>query len=131
MPLKINHIHIKSADPRKIAEWYEKAFEYKIISDETRVWGDRFIRMSSGAGGIIVTISGPRTNETLRPGDANPHYGLEHFAVETPDIDAEIARLKTLGAELQEGPTTAPNGTRFAFLAVPDTVRLELLQLPK
>ncbi len=36
-----------------------------------------------------------------------------------------------LGANLQEGPLTAPNGVRFAFLGVPDDVRLELLQLPK
>ena len=48
MPFKINHIHIKSPDPRTTAEWYEKAFGFKIVSDETRVFGDRFIRCSSG-----------------------------------------------------------------------------------
>jgi len=131
MPFRINHIHIKSPDPRKTAEWYEKAFAFKIVSDETRVFGDRFIRCNSGDGGIIVTISGPRTGETLKPGDASPRYGLEHFAVETADIDAEIARLQELGGQLQEGPIMAPNGTRFAFLTIPDFVRLELLQLPR
>ena len=47
------------------------------------------------------------------------------------DIEADIARLEKLGAQLQEGPLTAPNGVRFAFLGVPDDVRVELLQLPK
>jgi lactoylglutathione lyase len=131
MPFKINHIHIKAPDPRKTAEWYEKAFAFKIISDETRVFGDRFIRCNSGDGGIIVTISGPRTGETLKPGDASPRYGLEHFAIETGDIEAEIARLQALGAKLQEATVQTPTGTRFAFLVAPDDVRVELMQLPK
>jgi hypothetical protein len=29
---------------------------------------------------------------------------------------------------LQEGPTQVPNGARFAFLSVPDDVRLELVE---
>jgi hypothetical protein len=32
---------------------------------------------------------------------------------------------------LQEGPIKAPNGVRFAFLHVPDDVRVELLEMPK
>jgi catechol 2,3-dioxygenase-like lactoylglutathione lyase family enzyme len=131
MPFKINHIHIKSADPRKTAEWYEKAFAFKIVSDETRVFGDRFIRCNSGDGGIIVSISNARTNEKLGPADSRAHYGLEHFAIESDDIEADIARLQKLGAKLQEGPIKAPNGVRFAFLGVPDDVRIELLELPK
>ncbi len=131
MPFKINHIHIKSLDPRKTAEWYEKAFAFKIISDETRVFGDRFIRCNSGDGGVIVSISNARTNETLGPADPNAHFGLEHFAIESDDIDADIARLDKLGAKLQEGQIKAPNGVRFAFLGAPDGARIELLELPK
>jgi lactoylglutathione lyase len=131
MPFRINHIHIKSTDPRKTAEWYEKAFAFKIVSDETRVFGDRFVRCNSGDGGMLVSFSNARTNERLGPADAAAHYGLEHFAIECDDIEADIARLVKLGAKLQEGPILAPNGVRFAFLAVPDDVRVELLQVPK
>ena len=83
MPFRINHIHIKSPDPRKTAEWYERAFAFKIVSDETRVFGDRFIRCNSGDGGMVVSISSARSNEKLGPADAAAHYGLEHFAIET------------------------------------------------
>ena len=65
------------------------------------------------------------------PGNAAAHFGLEHFAIETENIDADIARLQELGAQLQEGPVQAPNGFRFAFLSAPDEVRIELLELPK
>jgi lactoylglutathione lyase len=130
MVFKINHIHIKSTDPQKAAEWYVSAFGFKIVSDETRVFGDRFIRCTSGDDGLIVSISNARTGEALAPAYAGARFGLEHFAIETGDIDAEIARLGVLGAVLQEGPIDAPNGVRFAFIEVPGAVRVELLQLP-
>ena len=32
MPYRINHIHLKASDPRKTADWYVKAFAFKIVS---------------------------------------------------------------------------------------------------
>ena len=131
MPFRINHIHIKSPDPRKAAEWWVEAFGFKILSDETRPFGDRFVRCQAD-GGMLLSISNARTGETLAPaGSDGARWGLEHFAIESDDIEADIARLQKLGAKLQEGPMLAPNGVRFAFLGVPDDVRVELVQLPK
>ena len=81
---------------------------------------------------MLLSISNARTGETLAPaGSDGARWGLEHFAIESDDIEADIARLQKLGARLQEGPLMAPNGVRFAFLGVPDGVRVELVQLPK
>jgi lactoylglutathione lyase len=131
MPFRINHIHIKAPDPRKTADWWVGAFGFEILSDETRVFGDRFVRCRAQEGGMLVTFSNARTGEKLGPGSASARLGLEHFAIDTQDIDADIARLKALGAELQEGPLQVPNGARFAFLTVPHDVRLELVEPPK
>jgi catechol 2,3-dioxygenase-like lactoylglutathione lyase family enzyme len=131
MPYRINHIHLKAPDPRSTADWYVKAFNFKIVSDETRAFGDRFVRCQSEDGGMTVNISGARTGETLGSGDANPHHGLEHFGLDTDDIDAEIARLEGLGATKMEGPIRMPNGGAIAFIKAPDDVRLELIQAPK
>lgn len=131
MPFRINHIHIKAPDPRKAAEWWVRAFNFKIVGDDTRVFGDRFVRCLTEDGGLAVSISNARTGEALAPGNAAAHFGLEHFAIETENIEADIARLKDLGATLQEGPTKAPNGVKFAFLSAPDDVRVELVELPK
>ena len=131
MPFRINHIHIKSPDPRKAAEWWVAAFGFKIVSDETRPFGDRFVRCQAD-GGMLLSISNARTGEILAPaGSDGARWGLEHFAIESDDIEADIARLQKLGASLQEGPLKAPNGVRFAFLGVPDAVRVELVELPK
>ncbi|HUG37835.1 MAG TPA: VOC family protein [Candidatus Limnocylindrales bacterium] len=128
MPFRINHIHLKSPDPRKTAEWYVTAFNFKIMSDDVRVFGDRFIRCQSEDGGMAVNISGARTDERLGPGDASAHHGLEHFGFDSQDLEADIRRLEGLGAHLLEGPIQIPNGPRIAFIRAPDDTRVELIQ---
>jgi predicted enzyme related to lactoylglutathione lyase len=131
MPFRINHIHLKASDPKQTADWYVSAFNFKIVNDEVRSFGDRFIRCQSEDGGMAVNISGARSGETLGPGDANPHEGLEHFGLDTADIDADIARLEKMGAVKMEGPIQMPNGGKIAFIKAPDNVRLELIQAAK
>jgi len=131
MGFRINHIHLKAPDPKKTADWYVKAFNFSIASDETRVFCDRFLRCKSDDGGIAVNISGARTNEKMGNGDAMPHYGLEHFGFDTVDLEADITRLSGLGARLLEGPIQNPNGTRVCFMQGPDDTRLELIEVRK
>lgn len=127
MPYRINHIHLKAPDPRRTADWYVTAFNFTIVNDETRVFGDRFVRCQS-EDGFAVNISGARTNEKLGTGDATPHHGLEHFGFDSADLDVDIRRLEGLGAVLLEGPTQIPKGPRIAFMKGPDDTRLELIQ---
>jgi len=128
MAFRINHIHLKAPDPRRTADWYVQAFNFKILSDETRVFGDRFVRCMSEDGGMAVNISGARTGETLGAGDANPHHGLEHFGFDSRGLEADIKRLEGLGARLMEGPIQVPNGPRIAFMRAPDDTRIELIE---
>jgi catechol 2,3-dioxygenase-like lactoylglutathione lyase family enzyme len=128
MAYRINHIHLKAPDPRTTAEWYVRAFGFTILSDEVRVFGDRFIRCQSEDGGMVVNISGARTGERLGPGDASPHHGLEHFGFDSENLEADLARLEGLGATRLEGPIQLPNGRRIAFVRGPDDARLELIQ---
>ena len=128
MAYRINHIHLKASDPRRTSEWYVGAFGFKIVNDETRVFGDRFVRCLSEDGGMAVNISGARTGEALQPGNASPHFGLEHFGFDSVDLEADIRRLEGLGAKLLEGPIQNPNGVRIAFMRAPDDTRVELVQ---
>lgn len=130
MAYEFEHIHLKAPDPEKTANWYVKAFNFEIFNDRgVRPTGDRFIECKS-EDGTIFRISGARTDENMGTGDADVHYGLEHFGITVDDMDAEIERLTELGAELAEGPISNPGGPTIAFIKVPDDVRIELLQLP-
>lgn len=129
MAYAMNHVHLKSPDPRATAEWYVDAFDFTIISDVVRPVGDRFVKCET-SNGIVVNISGERTNEQLAQGDANAHYGLEHIGFDVEDINAEIERLESLGAELLEGPISVPEGpiAYLAFIKSPNDTRIEIIQ---
>ena len=130
MAYSFNHVHLKSPDPGKAADWYVKAFNFEIVSDTVRDGGDRFIRCRT-TDGIAVNISGARTNEHMGGGDATVHWGLEHFGINVDDLVAELERLQELGAVLMEGPTPpAPTGARVAFIKAPDDTRIEVMQIP-
>ena len=132
MPYRINHIHLKAPDPKKTAKWYVKAFNFTILSDETRVFGDRFVRCQSEDGGMSVNISGARTGETLGAGDASAHHGLEHFGFDSTGLEGDIARLEGLGARLLEGPIQNPQRPSHRIsVRAPDDVRVELIERPK
>ncbi len=126
MPFNVNHIHIKSSDPKKTADWFVKAFNVVIVSDATRPVGDRFI-ITRTEGGLAINISSERSGETLGPADADPHYGLEHFGFDTDDMAADLERLQGLGAVLKEGPIDNGGGVTIAFIAAPGDIRIELI----
>ncbi len=127
MPYLVNHIHLKSSDPKKTADWFVEAFKVQIMSDTVRDFGDRFI-VTQTEGGLAINISSERTGETLGPADSNAHYGLEHFGFDTVDMDADVARLVAMGAELKEGPIALPDGRKIGFIAAPGDIRIELIQ---
>lgn len=134
MPFRVNHIHLKSNDPETTANWFVKAFNVKIISDNVRPVGDRFIITEAegvgGQPGMRINISSERTGETLGPADADAHYGLEHFGFDTDDMQADLKRLEDLGAEIKEVQDPQPNGQQIAFIAAPGGIRIELIKQP-
>lgn len=130
MPYNINHIHLKYSDPKRAADWFVKAFNFTIVSDTVRPFGDRFV-VTRSENGVQVNISSERTNEKLNKGDADAHYGLEHFGFDTADIDVDVKKLTGLGAVLKEGPIRLGDGRAIAFLACPGDVRVELIQAAK
>lgn len=127
MPFNINHIHLKSTDPKATADWWVNAFNFTIDSDAVRASGDRFISCAS-ENGIRVNISEPMSGQTFAPGDAGLRYGLEHFGLDSADLEADIARLEALGATLLDGPIEMSPTIRIAFVEVPENVRVELIE---
>ena len=52
----INHVHIRSTEPQKSAEWYEKFFEAKIVSSKEVMPGTITIGMEAGNGSCRLMI---------------------------------------------------------------------------
>lgn len=129
MAYSFNHIHLKSPDPAKTADWYVNMFNFKVISDTDNFFGrgDRFIRCET-EDGIVVNISGPQPGEILSKGDSSAHYGLEHFGIQVDDINSEISRLQSLGVNILGDLIELGSNILIAFIEAPDNVRIELLE---
>lgn len=128
MPYGLHHIHLKSHDPKGVADWFGEAFGFQIVIDSERSSGDRLIRCALNENRPpFLVISNPMPEQDLPEGRTVPSLGLEHFAITTEDISADLERLGALGAVLLDGPITAPDGTVMAFLRTPGDVRIELV----
>jgi lactoylglutathione lyase len=115
-----DHIHLKTSDPEKMAQWFEKMFGAEII----RSIFQGKPRVDIKIGGLNVFIA---DSEGHNPAPQIPYRGLEHFGFQVSDIDAIAAELKAKGCEFTRVPTTMPSGVRLCFIRGPEGISIELL----
>ncbi|MBP1883775.1 VOC family protein [Sinorhizobium mexicanum] len=125
---RINHLHLKSRDPKASADWFVQAFNFQVLTDEQRSTGDRFVRCLTEDGGMRVFFSGERDGEVLHDGATGVHLGIEHIGIDTADVVAHVERLQAMGARLIEGPRPGVGSAMVAFVETPDGIRIELMQ---
>jgi catechol 2,3-dioxygenase-like lactoylglutathione lyase family enzyme len=116
-----HHVHIKSPNPRKTAQWWADVFDAKLLPEH-----GAFSPVELD--GVLINISGVSQKEaqSMAQGTAAGNFGLEHVGLTTDDLDADLARLREHGLEifvLRDTPTM-----RMAFVETPDNVRVELIQ---
>ena len=126
MKFGMNHIHIKAEDPRSTAQWYVDTFG-ATVAGEAEMGGSVTVRTDLGGVRVNITQASP---DSLPAGSSDPHMGLEHFGIETDDIDGAMAELEGKGVTVLEAIRPLPNGMRIAFVEAPDNVRVEIMQLP-
>jgi catechol 2,3-dioxygenase-like lactoylglutathione lyase family enzyme len=91
---KIRHLAIKTKSPARLAEFYQKVFDMKIINQE-----------KSGA---VYMSDGYLTLAILRNrGEATPS-GINHFGFQVDDLNEVEARLKEFDEPMTTRPSTRP-----------------------
>lgn len=125
--LALNHIHLRSPEPRKAATWYVEMLGAKIVR-ETETRGAVGVNMDIA--GIRLNVSSPPPGERLPRGSAAPHLGLEHFGLQTEDLEGLLAQLQSKGVVVLEPLRTTESGLKLCFVQAPDDVRIELMQPP-
>ena len=116
MSLKLNHVHLKTRDPEKTAKFYVDTLGAKIVGE-------------AGNGGYRLDLHGLSLNVTnfVQSQTREQKYGMEHFALNTDDLDGTVSKLKANGAQVLEQMVSG-NGRRIAFLEGPDGVQLEIIE---
>ncbi len=121
MSYRVNHLHIKTPDPRKTAQWYVDYLGAKVVSERKSPSGQPILRLDLH--GVPLNVTGYIEGQRLEQ-----HYGLEHVAVDTDDLAGEVEKIKASGAKILE-ERTLPDGRRVCFFEGPDGVRLEFLEM--
>ena len=116
MTFKMNHVHLKTADPDKTAQFYVDTLGAKIVSQ-------------SPNGGYRVDLHGLSLNITkFLAQKREQKYGMEHIAIDTDELDALVEKLKGQGIHILE-ETVVSGGRRVCFFEGPDGVQLEFIEM--
>ena len=117
MAFRLNHVHLKSTDPQQAAKFYVENLGATIVSE-------------IGTRGYRLNLHGLTVNLTTHVEDQTRQqlYGMEHFALDTDDLDGTVANLTAHGARILEQMTSG-NGRRICFLEGPDGVQLEIIEM--
>jgi len=121
MGFKINHLHLKTPDPKKTVEFYVTYTGATIASERTGSDGRKSYRLDLHGVSLNVT-------DFLEEQKLEQHYGLEHVAIDTDDFAAEVAKIKAAGIKILEERTLA-DGRKVCFFQGPEGVRLEFLEM--
>ena len=98
MAFSVQHVHLKTPDPHKTAQFYVDNFGATLKGDIP-------------GRGVRVDLHGLQLNITTLIAVQNheQHYGIEHMAVDTDDYAGTLATLRRNGVRILEElrPTTA------------------------
>jgi len=116
MGFAVQHVHLKTRDPQKTAQFYIDNFG---ATPKGEIPGR----------GFRVDLHGVQLNITglIAVQNHEQHYGIEHMAVETDDYPGTLAQLRGNGVRiLEELPPN--NGRRVCFVECPDGAQMEIIE---
>jgi predicted enzyme related to lactoylglutathione lyase len=96
------------ADPDKLAEFWSAAIGYTLLG---------------GAGNYVLLVDADGKQPKLllqRVEEPKAGKNRMHFDIETPTVDAEVARLEALGAQRIADDAIEEHGNRWVVMADPE-----------
>jgi lactoylglutathione lyase len=121
MAFKINHLHLKTPNPRKTVDFYLEYTGARIVSERTAPNGKKSFRLNLHGVELNVT-------DFLDEQKLEQFYGLEHVAIDTDNFAGEVAKIKAAGIKILE-ERVLPDGRKVCFFEGPEGVRLEFLEM--
>src|SRR6185295_3972184 len=93
---RFDHVHLRSANPSAIADFFETMFAAEVTRDVYPVGtlypGQQRIRMRVGGQTVLIAPAHPHDATGAAP--TFPYYGLEHMGLTVDNVDAACAELK-------------------------------------
>ncbi len=122
---RYDHMHVRSRDVKKTAEYYHQMFDARIVES---IQSDGTPRTDLDLNGLTIFIAPVAPDSAVPPAPTEPYVGLDHFGLRVENMDETVAELKRRGASFMMEPRTIRPGVKIAFVQAPDNVRIELLE---
>ena len=115
MAFAIQHVHLKTTDPKQTAQFYIDNFGGEMLAEIP-------------GRGFRVNLHGLQLNITVKIDSQNheQNLGIEHIAVQTDDYAGTMATLRKNGVKVLE--ELANNGRHVCFLEAPDGAQMEVIE---
>ena len=94
MAFRINHLHLKTPNPKKTADFYVEYTGAKVVKENIRPDGSENFRLDLH--GVELNIT-----QFLEEQKLGQFYGLEHVAIDTNNFDGEVSKIKTAGLKIR------------------------------
>ena len=118
MAFRMNHLHLKTRDPEKTAQFYVETMGAKIVGTAFK-------------NGFKVDLHGLLLNITgFLEQKRDQIYGMEHIAIDTDELDSLVDKLKARGINILE-ETRVSGDRRVCFFEGPDGVQLEFIEMKR
>ena len=78
--------------------------------------------------GTILKVYDHKPQDKAAAGPPETGYGLNHFGLETDDIETTVAELKAKGIKFKQEITEVGPTPRMAFFWAPENVLIELME---
>jgi len=125
MTYRYDHMHLRSRDVKKTAEYYHRVFGARIVES---IQSDGKPRTDLDLDGLTIFIAPVAPEAATTSAPSEPYVGLDHFGLRVDNMDDAVAELKRRGASFKMEPRIIRPGVRIAFIEAPDNVRIELLE---
>jgi catechol 2,3-dioxygenase-like lactoylglutathione lyase family enzyme len=122
---RYDHLHLRSRDVKKTAEYYHQMFDAEILES---IQSDGKPRTDLDLNGLRIFIAPVPAAAATPSAPTEPYVGLDHFGLRVENLDEAVAELKRRGASFMMEPRTLRPGVKIAFVQAPENVRIELLE---
>jgi catechol 2,3-dioxygenase-like lactoylglutathione lyase family enzyme len=135
--MAFDHIHLISRDPKAAADWYRDMFGGEVTAVQENLRGAP--QLDVRVGGVTIVIRGQRPGELPAPTKPMHHFdgysshdewGTDHFGFTyRGDLRAFCVELKRKGVRMAVEPWEFKPGMVLCYVAAPDGVSIELIQV--
>ena len=128
---RLDHIHVYCSDPDTSVRFYTGVFEAEMLG---KAYGsDGGVRYFLRLGGLAIVLAPyppeakPNIPTVYHDGIYEHGYGVGHFGLHVDNVDEAVESVRQRGVKILAEPREF-SGARFAYVAAPDGVIIELLE---